>query len=122
LPISASSFSTVRCSMFLALPLFLFPGGFHSSACRVISLLGPCHVCPIHFHFLILIVFSVVSWFVISHSLSLLILFGHHIFIILCKHLFTKTCNFCINFLFIFHVSDPYNSTDLTLELKILIL
>jgi hypothetical protein len=69
-----------------------------------------------------LIVFSIVSWFVISHNLSLLILFDHHIFIILRKHLFTKTCNFCINFLFIFHVYDPYSSTDLTLELKILIL
>jgi hypothetical protein len=37
-----------------------------------------------------LIVFSIVSWFVISHNLLLLILFGHHIFIILHKDLFTK--------------------------------
>jgi hypothetical protein len=43
-----------------------------------------------------LIVFSFISCFVISHNLSLLILFGHHIFIILHIHLFTKTCNVCI--------------------------
>jgi hypothetical protein len=55
-----------------------------------------------------LIVFSIISWFIISHSLSLLILFGHHIFIMLHKHSFTKTCNFYINFLFIFHVSWPF--------------
>ena len=114
------AFSVERFQVFLGRPLFLFPGGFQSIACLVISSCGFLQVWPIQPHFLFVMQLLIVSCFVLSHSCLLDILLGHQILNIRLKHLLTKTCSLLIMFLFVFHVSQPYNKILLTLVLKIL--
>ena len=45
-PIFFLSFSVSLCQVFLGLPLFLFPCGFHVRACRVTFVAGFLSVCP----------------------------------------------------------------------------
>jgi hypothetical protein len=98
------SFSVERFQVFLGRPLFLFPGGFQSSACRVISSYGFLQVWPIQPHFLFMMQLLLVSCFVLSHSCSFDILLGHQILNMCFKHLFTKTCSLFTIFLFsMFH-------------------
>ena len=69
------------------------------------------NVCPIQFHFVLFIWFSVDFWWVILHSSSFIILSVHFIFIICLKHLFTNICNLVI-WLAVSRVSQAYNNTD----------
>ena len=103
------------------LPLFLFPVGFQSRDCLVISLSGFRRVWPIHLQVFLLIVFPISSWPVRCHNSVFSILVGQKILRILRRHLFIKVCSILVVVLFIFQVSQPYRSTDLTLVLKILI-
>jgi hypothetical protein len=55
---------------------------------------------------------------VLLQSSSLEITSGRWMFRILCKQQLTKVCNFEVVVFTSFHVSDPYNNTDLTLLWK----
>jgi hypothetical protein len=55
---------------------------------------------------------------VLLRSSSFEVTSGQWMFRILCKHRLMKFCNFEVVVFITFHVSDPYNSTDLTLLRK----
>jgi hypothetical protein len=77
-------------------------------------------VCPIHFHFLILISLLIGIFCVVSHNSLLLIVFGQHILNMLRRHRLTNVCNLLMVSCAVFQVSHPYNHTLITLLLKIL--
>ena len=81
-----------------------------------------CNVCPIQFHFLLFIWFSIDFWWVILHSSSFVILSVHFTFIIRLKHLFINICSLLVIWLVVFQVSQAYNNTDFTCVLNIRIL
>ena len=107
---------------FLGRPRFLFPWGFHVSACLVMLVVGFLSVWPIQRHFLHFSSISTGSWFVLVHKVLLLTLSDHFTFMILRRHLFTNVCILFTVCLVSSHVLELYNRTDLTLELNILIL
>ncbi|CAH8861870.1 unnamed protein product [Trichobilharzia szidati] len=106
----------------LGRPTRRFPFGFHSRACLVMSLAGFLRVWPIHLHFFLPICFTMGSWLVRSQRSLLLILSGHLILSIERRHLLMKVCSLFEVLFVTRQVSDPYSSTDFTLELKIPIL
>ena len=69
-PVFVNSASKSRRQVFLGLPLFRFPCGFHFSACLVMLFAGFLRVCPIHPHLLRRISSSTGIWLVccIMHS------------------------------------------------------
>jgi hypothetical protein len=77
-------------------------------------------VCPIHFHFLILISLLIGICCVVSHNSLLLIVYGHHILNLLWRHRLTKICSLLMISCVVFQVSHPYNNTLITLLLDIL--
>ena len=87
------SSSIVLRHVLFGLPLLLYPWGFQSNAVFWIAPVSLCNVCPIQFHFLLFIRFSIDFWRVILHSSSFVILLVHLIFIILLKYLFTNICS-----------------------------
>ena len=105
-PIFAVSFSRSRLQVFLGLPFFLLPWGFHVSACRAM-LSGLLSVCPTHFHFLIVMSSFIGVCLVCSHNAVLLISSGQKIFRIFLKHVLMKLWSFLIGVSFILHVSQP---------------
>ena len=109
-----SSLSRVRRHVVIGRPLFLFPWGFHSSDCLVMLFGSFRSVCPIHFHFRVLMVDPTGFWFVLHHRSSLVILSGHLMRRICRRHELTKTCSLCSSPLVSRQVSEPYSSTDLT--------
>jgi len=60
--------------------------------------------------------------FVRCHSYTLLMVSGECILRMRLRQLFMKVWTFLVVFLAVLHVSDTYGRTDLTLDLKILIL
>ncbi len=86
-PILLTSSSQHLRQVFLGLPVFLFPCGFHCSALLVMFPDPFLNVCPIQIHFLFFSWFIGGIWFVCSHSTWLLMQFGHHIPNILLRHL-----------------------------------
>jgi hypothetical protein len=79
-------------------------------------------VWPIHLNFLFLISRFISSWSVTLHKSLLEIMFGHHILKMYLRHRLTKTRILRRISLVTSHVSHPYNNTDFTQALKILIL
>ena len=75
-PIRLLSLSRSLLQVFLGLPLFLDPWGFHESATLVMQSSGFLRVWPIHLHFLILMSSFTGVWCVLSHSSVLLITSG----------------------------------------------
>jgi len=73
-----------------------------------------CVMCPIQFHFLIFIRFSIGFCWVILHSSSFVILSVHFVFIIRLMHLFISICNLIVMRLVVFQVSQVYSNTDFT--------
>ena len=104
------------------LPLFLFPWGFQCRAAFGISPSSFLNVWPIHLNFLFLIYKFISSCPVAFHRSLLEIIFGHHILSMYLRHLFTKVCILCWISFMTSQVSHPYNSTDFTQALNILIL
>jgi len=100
------------------LPLPLHPWGFQCNAVFSIAPVSLRNVCPIQFHFLLFIRFSIDFWWVILYSSSFVILSVHYIFIIRLKHLFTNICSLLVIWLVVFQVSHAYN-TDFTFVLNI---
>jgi hypothetical protein len=78
----------------------------------------PYGVCPLQRNLRCRISFLMFMWPVISHSFSLDMTLGHHIFMIYRKHLFTKDWSF----LWISHITSqvwhPYSSNDFTYTLN----
>ena len=87
------------------------------STCLVMCCVDFLKVWPFQLQFFLLICCSTCSWFVLSHSASLLIVSGHHILRILLRHLFTVLI-FCSMDCVVRHVSDPYIFTALIFELN----
>jgi len=79
-----TSLMTDLLQLFLGLPLFLLPWGFHSRAAFGISPSSFLSVWPIHRSFLFLISKFISSWPVTLHKSSLEMMFGHHILKIIC--------------------------------------
>ena len=77
-------------------------------------------VCPIHFHFLLLMLSSIRHCCVLSHRSSFEITSGQRTFRIFLKHLLIKVCSFLVSSFVDLHVSEPYRRTDFTFVLKIL--
>ena len=117
-----TSLMTDLLQLFLGLPLFLLPWGFHSRAAFGISPSSFLSVLPIHLCFLFLISKFKSSWPVTLHIPLLDMTFGHHILKMYLRHLLTKVYILCQISLVTSHVSHPYKSTDFTQALKILIL
>jgi len=87
-----ASLMTDLLQLFLGLPLFLFPWGFHSRAAFDISPSSFLNVWRIHLNFLFLISRFISSRSVTLHKSLLEIMFGHHILKIYLRHRLTKTC------------------------------
>jgi len=80
------------------------------------------NMCPIQFHFLLLIWLSIEFWWVVFHTFSFVILSGHFIFIMLLKNLFTNKCSLLVIWFVVFQVSQAYKNTDFLFALNIYIL
>jgi hypothetical protein len=117
---SCSSTKTFLFQLTLGLPFPCFPYGFQSSPCLFMLFWSFLKVCPIHFHFLILISLLIGICCVVSHNSLLLIVFGRHILNMLQRHRLTKDCNFLMISYVAFQASNLYNSTLITLLLNIL--
>jgi hypothetical protein len=117
-PFSNASLRTDLCHVCLGHPLLLFPCGFQSKASLLMASFPFLTVCPIRFHFRLLICvdFSVCS--VLLHSSLFEITSGKWMFKIRRKQRLTKVCSSEVVVFIPFHVSDPYKSTDLTLLWK----
>ena len=115
------SSSIVLRHVLFGLPLLLYPWGFQSNAVFSIVPVYLCNVCPIQFHFLLFIWFSIDFWWVILHCSSFMNLSVSFIFIFHLKHLFTNICSLVIWLVFL-QVSQAYNNTDFTFVLNIHIL
>ena len=96
LPVFLLSSSVVLRHVLFGLPLLLYPWGFQSNAVFSIVLASLRNVCPIQFHFLLFIWFSINFCWVILHNSSFVILSVHFIFIIRLKLLFTNICNLLV--------------------------
>ena len=107
--------------LFFGLPLFLFPWGFQSRAAFGTSPSSFLNVWPIHLNFLFLISKFIPSCPVTFHRSLLEIIFGHHVLSVYLRHLFTKVCILRWISFVTSQVSHPYNSTDFTQALNILI-
>src|SRR5579871_5664101 len=88
--LSAKSIMTSLLHVFLSLPCFLFPCGFHVIACRAILFSGFLSLCPIHLHFLSLIWVSSKTWSARLQISSFRTLSCHLMFRILLRQLFTN--------------------------------
>ena len=75
-------------------------------------------VCPIQFHFRLLTCMDISVSSVLLQSSSFEITSGQWMFKIFRRQRLTKVCSFVVVVLTTFHVSDPYNSNDLTLLRK----
>ena len=115
-----TSCSVLLLQVFLGLPLLRLPCGFQVSACLVIAVLFFLNVCPIQLHFLLNSCTSIGSCLVRSHRLMLVMRFGQKTLRIRLRQWLMNVCSFLVMLMVVLQVSDPYSSTDLTLELKIL--
>ena len=79
-------------------------------------------VCPTHRHFCSLMASGIGLCRVLLQSSSLEIVSGHLIRRICHRQVFTKALSCKSSALVCFHVSEPYNKTDFTLELKMVTL
>jgi hypothetical protein len=107
--------------LFLGLPLFLEPYGFHIRAALQGSRSLIPNVWPIQLNLRHLISILVFSWLVSFQSFSLDMTLGHQILQMCLRHRLMKDCNFLWISALTNHVSHPYKSTHFTHEVNILI-
>jgi len=117
-PFSNASLWTVLRHVCLGHPLHLFPCGFQSKASLSMASCPFLSICPIQFHFRLLIVMDISVSPVLLQSSSFEITSSQWMFRIRRKQRLTKVCSFEMLVFISFHVSDPYNNTDLTLLQK----
>ena len=117
-PFSNASLWTVLRYLCLGLPLLLFPCEFQSKTSLSMASFPSLSVCPIHFHFLLLICVDIS----ISCPSSQFFIWNHFRPMdvrILRKQRLAKVCSFEVVVLISFHVSDTYSNTDFTLSVLI---
>ena len=117
-PLSNASLRTGLCHIYLGLPLLLFLCGFQSKASLSMASFPFLSVCPIQFHFHLMICVDISFSPILLQSSSFEITSSQWMFRILHKQQLTKVCNFEVVVFISFRVSDPYNSTELTLLWK----
>ena len=114
---------SVLLQVFLGLPLLCLPCGFHVSA-MLVWLLQCCFssVCvQSSSTFSSTAVPLLVLVWCVSHRLMLVMRFGQNkILRMRLRQRLTNVCSLLEMLMVVLQVSDPYSSTDLTLELKIL--
>ena len=103
------SSSIVLRHFLFGLPLLLYPWGFQSNAVFSVAPVSLRNVCPIQFHFLLFIWFSIDFWWVILHSSSFVNLSVHFILIIRLKHLFTNVCSLLVSGWQLSEIRYPYS-------------
>ena len=116
-PVSKASLRTVLQHVYLGLPL-PFPCGFQSKASLSMASCPFLSVCPIQFHFCLLICMDISISPVLLQSSLFEIISSQWMFRIHHKQRLTKICSFEAVVFISFRVSDPYNNTDLTLLQK----
>ena len=116
------SFSIVLRHVIFVLPLLLYPQGFQFNAVFSIAPASLRNVCPIQFHFLLFIWFSINFCWVILNNSSFVILSVHFMFIVRLKNLFTHICKLLPFWVGSFPGFTAYNNTAFTFVVKIRIL
>jgi len=116
---SLSSESVSRLHEFLGRRLFLFPCGFQRRAWLVVLDGSFLRVCPIQRHFLCLIRTSIGCCLVLLYKSSLEIISGHLMLRMRMRQALKKVYIFFMDAFVVHHVSDPFNSTDMTFEFRI---
>jgi len=118
-PSPSASLWTNLLHVCLGLPLFRCPRGFQSKTSLSIVSCPFLNVCPIQFHFRLLICIDIsVLFSPLLQSSSFEITSGQWIFRILHRQRLTNTCSLEVIVFATFHVSEPYSSTDFTLLRK----
>jgi len=117
-PFTNASLWTVLSHVCLGLPLLLFPCGFQSKASLSMASCPFLSVCPIQFHFRLLICVDISIFPALLQISSFEITSGQWMYRIHRKQKLTKVCSFEAVVFIYFHVSDPYNNKDLTLLQK----
>ena len=113
--------SLLFCAMlFFCPPLFLLPSAVQQMASLVMSCWYFRGTWPTHLHFLLAISTMMSACSDISLSSLLNNILGHLILNMVRRHLFTNTLSFRVRSFRSFQHSDPDNSTDFMLLLKIL--
>ena len=118
IPFSNASLWTDLLHVCLGLPLLFYPCGFQSKASLSMASFPFLNVCPIQFHFRLLTCMDISVSSVLLQSSSFEINSGQWILKIFLKQRLTNVCSFEIVVFTTFHVSYPYNSSDLTLLRK----
>ena len=93
-PFSSASLWTVLRHVCPGLPLLFFPCGFQSKASLSMASCPFLSVCPIQFHFRLLICVDISISLVLLHSSSFEITFGQRMFRIRRKQRLTNVCSF----------------------------
>ena len=114
-PFSNASLWTDLCHACLGLPRLLFPCGFQSKASLSMASFPFLIVCPTHFHFHLLFCVDIFFSSFLLQSSSFEITSSQQMFRILCKQWLMKVCSFEEVIFISFHVTDPYNNTNLIL-------
>src|SRR5579871_2799453 len=117
-PIVVPSLMIVLRSVSLGLPLLLLPSGTHFNACSVNLLLFILSTCPIYVHLFFLIVVATYCCFTSSLICLFVLNSSHLMFKNFLRHLFSNAFSFFSSVFVIFQLSQPYVSTDNTLELN----
>jgi len=99
----------------LGLPLFRCPCGFQSITSLSMVSCPFLSVCPIQFHFCLLICTDISVSSALLQSTSFEITSGQWMFKILLRQRLMNTCSFDVVSFATFHVSKPYSSTAFTL-------
>ena len=118
-PSPSASLWTDLLHVCLGLPLFRCPCGFQSKTSLSIVSCPFLNVCPIQFHFRLLICIDISVSSALLQSSSFEITSGQWIFRILHRQQLTNTCSFEVVVFATFRVSEPYSSTDFTLLRKL---
>lgn len=107
---SCRSWSVEHLLVFLGWPAFLFPCGLKSKACPVMLFVSFLRVCPIQFHFLLLMVVAMLSWFVFLHNSSFVVLMGHHSLRMYRRHLLARPGSCLWGWVWLDHVFSGLSS------------
>jgi len=117
-----SSLSSVLFYVRTVFHCLLLPCGFQSRDWRTMLFGSLRRVCPIHRHFLFLMVSVMGTCLVVHHRSWLEIGSGQRIWRICLRHVFANTFSFSSSDLVCLHVSDSYRKVKITLDLKSLCL
>ena len=113
-PIIFSSASAVLRHVCFGLPLLLLPSGVQWRAVLVMLSLSFLKRCPIHRHLLLIRMLSMLSWWHLVSSSSLVMVLGQNILSILLRLLVWNTSLSLRSFSVIRQHSEPYSRVEIT--------